>query len=359
MSLFRASTGEDWTDMMYINALGCDKFDGYPYNIYPELCTAPGAMPGFAEIFFSFFMLIAGSVLLTLFIGIICAEMDSMTELQNTHHHNQEQVAKFKKMYNVSDKEVGAYGKLFNLIQELKSGVTADVDIVEVKGVLMLLDTMNPDDSSQAMDDEGLRSAFSKFDADGAGYLDMFEFVCMMYAMRATNHSISDADVETVSVSNKVTFTDIGMSSVMDKMNDKATGLMDKAKDTAKDAADKVGKTLAETGRRASLIMHGTTELAESVTSSLVGDKPATFVHTLASYWTKFGNWNMKVTEDETFNSFMLLVVVFAGILVGIQVGYAMTENAILAVLDWIGRYRYTLYTLYSLDSLYSRCLIG
>ena len=46
LSLFRVATGEDWTDIMYINMYGCDKY-GYSddHNLpLPSDCTHPKDM---------------------------------------------------------------------------------------------------------------------------------------------------------------------------------------------------------------------------------------------------------------------------------------------------------------------------
>jgi len=40
ITLFRCSTLEDWSDVMYINMYGCDK---YGYEDMPEDCTNPSA----------------------------------------------------------------------------------------------------------------------------------------------------------------------------------------------------------------------------------------------------------------------------------------------------------------------------
>ena len=40
LSLFRIATGEDWTDIMYINMYGCDKY-GYSASWMKPLCTEP------------------------------------------------------------------------------------------------------------------------------------------------------------------------------------------------------------------------------------------------------------------------------------------------------------------------------
>lgn len=73
LSLFRVVTGEDWTDLMYIQMYGCD---AYGYGGMEQLCTAPKAYPVFGAIFFVTFMLVGAMVILNLFIGVIMGGME-------------------------------------------------------------------------------------------------------------------------------------------------------------------------------------------------------------------------------------------------------------------------------------------
>jgi len=73
LSLFRVVTGEDWTDVMYIQMSGCDK---YGYDGMMELCTQPMSYPVFGALFFVSFMLLGAMVILNLFIGVIMSGMD-------------------------------------------------------------------------------------------------------------------------------------------------------------------------------------------------------------------------------------------------------------------------------------------
>lgn len=73
LSLFRVVTGEDWTDVMYIQMFGCDN---YGYDGSEALCTDPSAYPVFGALFFVSFMLLGAMVILNLFIGVIMGGMD-------------------------------------------------------------------------------------------------------------------------------------------------------------------------------------------------------------------------------------------------------------------------------------------
>lgn len=81
LSLFRVVTGEDWTDVMYIQMYGCDNY-GYEGKL-EELCTDPSAYPVFAALFFVTFMLVGSLIILNLFIGVIMTSMDE-AKTENT-----------------------------------------------------------------------------------------------------------------------------------------------------------------------------------------------------------------------------------------------------------------------------------
>lgn len=79
LSLFRVVTGEDWTDVMYVNMWGCDHvLYGYEASI-ADMCTQPKARWWFASGFFVSFMIIGAMIILNLFIGVI---MNGMSEAQ-------------------------------------------------------------------------------------------------------------------------------------------------------------------------------------------------------------------------------------------------------------------------------------
>ena len=73
VSLFRLVTGDAWTDVMYINMFGCERFG---YQDFTEMCTQSAAHPVFGALFFISFMLLGSMVILNLFIGVIMGGME-------------------------------------------------------------------------------------------------------------------------------------------------------------------------------------------------------------------------------------------------------------------------------------------
>jgi len=105
LTLFRVATGEDWTDVMYINMYGCDKYPfedfgtgaayeqltGVPkYKLSPELggnatdpnnlyewgCSEPKGYTWFAAFFFVIFVVVSAMVMLSLFVAVVTTGME-------------------------------------------------------------------------------------------------------------------------------------------------------------------------------------------------------------------------------------------------------------------------------------------
>lgn len=79
LSLFRAVTLEDWTDLMYINRDGCANY-GYVGTDYAQMCTASEASPIGSPVIFVSLVLLGTMIILNLFIGVIMNGMDAARE---------------------------------------------------------------------------------------------------------------------------------------------------------------------------------------------------------------------------------------------------------------------------------------
>lgn len=75
LSLFRAVTLEDWTDLMYIQMYGADQY-GYTPEMLAEHQPQCLAMPIVGSAFFVSFVLLGTMIILNLFIGVIMAGME-------------------------------------------------------------------------------------------------------------------------------------------------------------------------------------------------------------------------------------------------------------------------------------------
>jgi voltage-gated sodium channel len=76
LSLFRISTLEGWTEIMYINMFGCDNIK---WGYGPESgCTTPEKHGFVAVAYFGTFVLVGTMIVLNLFIGVIMNSMDEV-----------------------------------------------------------------------------------------------------------------------------------------------------------------------------------------------------------------------------------------------------------------------------------------
>jgi len=111
LTLFRCSTLEDWTDVMYINMYGCKNY-GYGGN--PQDCVASQAQWWFALIYFVVFTVLGSLVLLTLFIGVVCT---SMAEAQDQQAIAMDVEERAKHIKQTLVKLKGENGKMGTLVK--------------------------------------------------------------------------------------------------------------------------------------------------------------------------------------------------------------------------------------------------
>ena len=87
MTLFRAATLEDWTDIMYINIFGCDDYTGgiydnsSPFRMYH--CERAVKNPIISPLYWTTFIIIAAMIMMSLFVGAITMAMtESMDRMK-------------------------------------------------------------------------------------------------------------------------------------------------------------------------------------------------------------------------------------------------------------------------------------
>jgi len=127
LTLFRCSTLEDWSDVMYINMYGCMR---YGYDDLPG-CSSENSngQPLAAVLYFIVFTVITALVLLTLFIGVICTSMDEVQQEQDREREVEERLQDFIEEYNVDPKMIGLYRKVFNLLDIDGGGTIEDEEL--------------------------------------------------------------------------------------------------------------------------------------------------------------------------------------------------------------------------------------
>ena len=214
LTLFRASTLEDWTDIMYINVYGCEYF-GYNMDFDWEggdeenpiannadegakgytmdgLTTStgcnyarsgPDAIAGAAAaIYFVIFTLLGALVLLTLFIGVICTSMEEATEARAQEDELEERIKEFASDKELSDHTIENYRRVFHML-DVDHGGTIEED--ELRAGLKSIGR-NPTTAQ-------LRLYMREVDEDDSGEIDLAEFVEFMTNMKLKDHSQNKA----------------------------------------------------------------------------------------------------------------------------------------------------------------------
>jgi len=229
LTLFRCSTLEDWTDVMYINMYGCEN---YGYADTQDLCT--DSQPNFwlSLIYFVVFTILGSLVLLTLFIGVVCTSMAEAQDKQACEKDVEDRAVAFKTtLVRRKGTDDGKAGTLSESTQKLEAGkdyiVTWDGDGFghEIWGrelefcipsdqfemfreVFIMMDidnggTIELDELMLALESIGLtlpkkvaQKLVEEADSDNTGDIDFAEFLKFMTSCR----SYKDAPVSEVSI---------------------------------------------------------------------------------------------------------------------------------------------------------------
>jgi hypothetical protein len=225
LTLWRASTGEDWTDLMYINLYGCDKF-GYdmsnnePCDYYnPQLiknccpCANPDhpmndpalGEPWYVEsqvifygmevnrnttaditqygsecsaglisvMYFVVFFVLGGLVLLTLFIGVVTTSMEEASAQQREEAEVKERVLEIQEAEGLDDETIAMYETVFKML-DVDGGGSIEEDELKI-GLATI--GRNPSNAE-------IRQMMKEVDEDDSGEIDLAEFVQFMLNLK-------------------------------------------------------------------------------------------------------------------------------------------------------------------------------
>ena len=153
-SLFRAATGEDWTDIMYTQTEGCANYGAFVMcaDVGQTNCTArigdesdllafnemfcccegkSTAAPFAGYVFWIIFFIIGGNVLLTLFIGVITTSMEEAQSQQKEEKQNEADIEEAATSIGFSKVTVANFRLVFNLLDLDRDG-TLDEDELKI-----------------------------------------------------------------------------------------------------------------------------------------------------------------------------------------------------------------------------------
>jgi voltage-gated sodium channel len=120
LSLFRISTLEGWTEIMYINMFGCDN-PKWGYGAESG-CTTPEPHGLSAVVYFVSFVLVGTMIVLNLFIGVIMNAMDEVRAEQSL----QERLDRSEKGLRHIDDEISE-------VHDALDGIKQQLDIISFK----------------------------------------------------------------------------------------------------------------------------------------------------------------------------------------------------------------------------------
>ncbi len=192
LTLFRASTLEDWTDIMYINTYGCRIF-GYSDTMnqalngkgcgHPDLfkdgagqstidVTWKGAQ-NISSFYFFVFIMLGALVLLTLFVGVVTTSMEEATEDMKEAQEIEAEVQRVAKEEGLTVDQVEMYRVVFGIL-DLDGGGSIEEDELKVG-----LDAIG-----RRPTDRELKSMLLEVDESGDGEVDFAEFLQFMMVVK-------------------------------------------------------------------------------------------------------------------------------------------------------------------------------
>ncbi|CAM9663299.1 unnamed protein product [Chrysoparadoxa australica] len=131
LTLFRAATIDDWTDLMYINMYGCDI---YGYDEREELCTHPIRWGWLSCFFFLIVVTLGAMVLLSLFIGVVTTSMEEATNRQKDQEAVQKAVMEVAQDWSMSETALERVLQVFAMLDRDNNGT---LDINEIEPMLL------------------------------------------------------------------------------------------------------------------------------------------------------------------------------------------------------------------------------
>eukprot|EP00937_MAST-01D_sp_MAST-1D-sp2_P002973 g2973.t1 len=198
LTLLRCATFEDWTDVMYINKWGCDK---YGYLDFPDDCKNPYAWGGYAVIFFMIFETIGSLVLLNLFIGVITASMEESANELQAERDMDERLARLQDTLQISNRQLRMYRDAFDMIDMAES---KEISPEEFKTAFEVIGHIEPHPEELTLLFHEARRATSTVHFTGhenkqgsdSTCIDLADFVAFMHQGMQNKGGFSPAHIE-------------------------------------------------------------------------------------------------------------------------------------------------------------------
>ena len=180
LTLFRASTFEDWTDIMYINMYGCDKHFFYKEGTPSLMCNNKAlgfeahAQPLIAAVYFLTFILLAALVMMSLFIGVVTTSMDSENKKQEAVKYEEQEISDIREEYGVDDHRFEEFKQIFDQVS-LPESLTIDS-----KDLGFLLDAVSDGTMPQLIREERIDEVIGDRDAAELTFCAVLRVLCKL-----------------------------------------------------------------------------------------------------------------------------------------------------------------------------------
>lgn len=174
-TLFRCSTLDDWTEVMYVNVYGCDRYGGV-YDDFPELCTSPKESGLLAAVYFNVFIMIGAQVLLTLFIGVVTTSMEQAQEVQDAEMKIERQLKSLSTSLELTDVQVNCFRQVY---AELDSDNYGTIDGEQLASCFESIDDL--------LTDVDVEEEVKKADPSGKG-IDIITFIVVLCNIPKCRH---------------------------------------------------------------------------------------------------------------------------------------------------------------------------
>lgn len=173
VTLFRCSTLEDWTDVMYINMYGCDKYFYHDAEWSRPLCVHPSANEGWTILYFVTFIVLSALVMLSLFIGVVTNSMQEATLKMKFEAEVAGRVELLRQRYDFDEDTIASWKTAFTKCDVDDSG---SIDFDELEKIFKLLGV--------PVTEEELLHKMSKADKSGDNEVDFAEFCELLLAFQ-------------------------------------------------------------------------------------------------------------------------------------------------------------------------------
>jgi len=193
LTLFRVSTFEDWTDVMYTNIYSCSQWGYVGDDSMPRESTCKktlengklfggsrlleeGGTPSvMAAIFFIIFVFLGALVLLTLFVGVVTTSMETAQGQQDQFSKSIKKVRTLAKEYKIPKICTNAIETAFSEVDLDGSG---EVSVQELKVAMKFTELIDHQ--------EGVEALMREIDLDENAEIDLYEF--SVYLMNHLAH---------------------------------------------------------------------------------------------------------------------------------------------------------------------------